>query len=93
MIEIPQSPSRETNKKHKHNPDAPCVVCGKAVKNPRYFLHVWNGFYAVTETEADAINSGTSDTGLTPAGDTGLYPLGSNCLKKHAELKSYLIID
>lgn len=93
MIEIPRHPNYRKNADRLHADDVPCVICGKAVKDQRFMFWTWEGAYLVTEAEVDAINAGTSDTGMTPAGDSGGYPIGAGCLKKHPELKPYLMTD
>jgi len=80
MITVPKHPDYSKNSA-KPSEHYPCVVCGKPASNPRYMVHLHNGGSTiVTEDEAEQ---------LDPAGDMSLYPLGSDCLKKHPELKPY----
>ena len=67
----------------------PCIICGKPVNidtNPKTvpWIHDHNGGgCAVTETEARA---------LDPGADLGWWPIGSDCLRKHPELKPYVTV-
>jgi len=66
-------------------PDVHCAVCGKAIKNPKQFLHLFWGDTVVTEEEAARIIA-TEGSG----GDLLFFPVGNDCLKKHPELKPFL---
>lgn len=65
--------------------DAPtCVICGRGITsaNPR-MVHVHcGGWTLVTEDEA---------THLDPAADMGLFPIGPECLRRHPEIRPYVI--
>lgn len=61
----------------------PCLVCGKPVKNPVYFLHVVDGGASIIKPD---------ETWDNEAADLGLYPLGADCKKKHPELDEYVIV-
>lgn len=83
MIKIPYSPNYEKNAQRRNDDkDAlPCAVCGKQVSKPRWWVHVhMGGSHIVTDEEA---------AGLDPAADMYFFPLGSDCLRKHPELKAY----
>lgn len=58
----------------------PCWICGRVVRNPKHWLHIHEGG-AVAVTEAVAAT-------LDPNADMGCYPIGTDCLKKHPELKA-----
>lgn len=61
----------------------PCVICGKAIKAPgKYFVHVMNG--------GDSVCTSDEDFYVDDAGDLGLQPIGSDCLRRHPELKPYV---
>lgn len=64
----------------------PCAICGKGVRNPRYWVHIWYGNAAVTEEEAAALRL-QEDRG---DGDTGMYPIGPDCLRRHPEYRKYI---
>jgi len=83
MLKVPNSPDYDKNRYY-GIPDSPCVVCGRPCPNPRFMLHYWDGGYAVTEQEAQALDRDD------PGGDLGMYPIGSDCLRKHPELKPYV---
>lgn len=79
MIEIPTTPTYHARR----ITDQPqCCVCGKVVKQPRYWIHMWDGLYAVMEDEIP---------GLDPMGDTGHYPIGADCRRRHPELETYIV--
>lgn len=82
MIEVPQHPNYMANKDRYGKPDAlPCVVCGKGVSKPRWWvrLHL-GGSHLVTEAEAETLPENE---------DMGAYPLGADCLRQHPELRLY----
>jgi hypothetical protein len=82
MIQIPFSPRRDQNL-HRHGHKEHCFVCGKELKagQRKQYLHVFYGSHAVTEEEAVALND--------PAGDCYFFPIGTECLRRHPELKAY----
>lgn len=87
MIAIPYSPNFTENMQRRNtNTDAlPCAVCGKSVTQPRYWVHVHcGGAYIVTEEEAAELDT---------AADMGFFPLGSDCRRKHLELRPYAYKD
>lgn len=64
---------------------SPCIVCGRQCPNPRYMVHVHGGLQTiVTEEEAEQLNN-SDESG----GDMGMWPIGTDCLKKHPELRPY----
>jgi len=64
---------------------SPCIVCGRQCPNPRYMVHVHEGLLTiVTEEEATRLNEDD------PSGDMGMWPIGTDCLKKHPELRPYV---
>lgn len=83
MIKIPFH-----NDFHKNQENAgdlpPCVVCGRGIKaeNPR-MVHVHNGGVSLV---ADG-----EMTDLSPFADCGMFPIGPCCLRKHPELKPYVL--
>lgn len=82
MIEIPRHPNYSKNQQKAPADSAPCACCGKPVRNPVYWIATYQGYYAVTEAELIA---------LDPSGDSGGFPIGADCLKKHPELKPYVV--
>lgn len=81
MIIVPSSPNRRKNLDRNGGSDKPCIVCGKAVKDSKHYIHLWNGSHAVLRAEIPALN---------PAGDTGHYPVGAECLRQYPELRPYV---
>lgn len=80
MLKIQRRSNYDRNDRHGHQP--PCVICGKPLYHPRYLVHIFSGDVAVTEAEADE---------LGPGGDLGMYPVGTDCLRRHPELRDYVI--
>ncbi len=54
----------------------PCAVCGKPVNNPKHYLHI-EGCWALEPGEAVKDESA----------DLGLQPVGTDCLRRHPELR------
>lgn len=86
MLDILRNPNaHEMEEKTRcANGQQPCVICGRPCDmktSPLVHLHE-GGYTAVTEEEAAT---------LDPAADMGCYPVGKNCIKKHPELKPYLL--
>lgn len=87
MIKIPTNDNYfEMTEKFPCKGDAQsCVVCGRPCLNSKYMVWVHNGgIDAVTAKEGEALNEEGSD------GDLGMHPVGSDCLKRHPELKPYV---
>lgn len=57
----------------------PCVICGKDVKHGHTLIVDMETDEAITEAEAK------------DRYDVGTQPIGSDCLRNHPELKSYVI--
>jgi hypothetical protein len=81
MVEIPYNPNRIKNQEQRENKDAyPCIVCGKAAGKSPWMVRVVNGGTDIgTDEEGDA----------DPSSDLGYYPIGTDCLRKHPEVKPY----
>lgn len=61
------------------HPQYCCIVCGKETKNPAGYLRV---------------DEATQSKALPPAYDPdNVFPIGSNCLRKHPELKAWLVAE
>lgn len=61
--------------------DDPCIICGRPVdrrKNP-WMLHVVDGGASVHVPDAP---------GPKPTSDLGWHPIGSDCLRRHPELRA-----
>lgn len=82
MFEIPRHPNYHKNQCKAPENTSPCICCGKPVKNAKYWVATWDGYYAVTQDEVGE---------LDPAGDSGGFPIGADCLRKHPELKPYVV--
>lgn len=66
-----------------------CVVCYQPVKTEDHPLWLWvhdGGAAAVTADEGKRLNADGGE-----GADLGLQPIGRACLKKHPELKPYLM--
>lgn len=81
MIRIPANPTRANSRK-KGTALYPCIICGKDVKRPINMVRVFWGTHIVSNEEAAELNE---------SGDTGLHPVGSECLRKHPEINSYIV--
>jgi hypothetical protein len=84
MIEIPQHPDFSKNVGKGFGEHLYCIVCGKSVSNPKHHIRLFWGSTGVTQTEANDIIANEGE-----GGDLGCYPVGSDCLRKHPELKPY----
>lgn len=87
MIDIPFSVNfiQNMDRTNSHG-DFPCIICGCKAANARYWVHVHGGFSTiVTDEEAAALNKGDER-----GADMGMFPIGSDCLRKHPEIKSYV---
>jgi hypothetical protein len=71
--------------RHGYSEALPCIVCGKAVKNPKHHVRLFYGVTVVTNDEANAIIEREGG-----GGDLSYYPIGANCLRNHPELKMYV---
>lgn len=90
MIEIPfdDNFSENQDKFPCHDAQQPCVICGRACKNPRYMVRVHDGYTKiVTEEEAERMNTVDYDK---YADDMGMHPIGPDCLRKHPEIRPYV---
>jgi hypothetical protein len=85
MIEIKHSENYAKNQSRNKDNAYPCIICGKSVNNPKHFVRLFYGATVVMETEARAIIEKEGE-----GGDMLYYPVGSDCLKKHPELKPYV---
>lgn len=82
MLKIRRNATYSRNDRRGHQP--PCVICGKPIiRRPRYLVHLFSGDFVVTEAEADK---------LGPGGDLGLYPVGTDCLRRHPDLRDYVYV-
>lgn len=65
--------------------EIPCVICGKPCSNPKFYIwcHL-GGNFAVTAEEGELLNAEGKNNM-----DLGSHPIGTDCLRKHPELKPY----
>lgn len=61
----------------------PCVVCGRPIKTPRWYVHVVDGGASVCDPNIENWPDG--------AGDLGWLPVGPECLRRHPELRPYTV--
>lgn len=81
-IEIPRSPAPD--KRRRAGGDAyPCVVCGIAVTKPKFTCHLIDG-------GGTALHRDDEDRYEPDGGDVGHYPIGTDCLRRHPEMKDYV---
>lgn len=85
MIEVPTTEDYDKNANRARGEDYPCVVCGRAVKygsRTGVGVHLGNGgSHLLLPSEVDPAASDY----------LGVYPLGGDCLRKHPELRPYVI--
>lgn len=82
MIQIPDNPRYTANSERCTGDQMPCVVCGKPITVWRWAVRLVDGGTMIG-TDEDAV--------ADPEGDLGYYPIGSDCLKKHPEIKPYAV--
>ena len=83
MLDIKSTPDFHKNADKKKAEDTSCVICGRGVKEPwKHTVHIFYGFTLVTEREAAELDDN---------GDLGLWPIVNDCLRKHPEIRLYLI--
>lgn len=85
-MRIPDHPRYSTNFRGeaKGTDVGPCVVCGKPVKAPgKLFVHVIDGGGSVCTPDEDDAHWGRND-------DLGIQPIGSDCARRHPEMKPYI---
>ncbi len=75
------SPDFEKNySKYGHGENAPCLLCGKPVKPGSQWVRM-----AVT------LRIIPPDANIPRELDQGFFPVGSGCVRKHPELKPFLV--
>lgn len=95
MISIPRHKNFSTNEERFHALEdgyIQCVVCGKGLKEDKakHLVQVYEGSYLISESDkANLIAEKTQE--VYNSGDCGLYAVGTDCLKRHPEIKPYLI--
>ena len=85
MFIIPSHADYSRNQEKCKEDEYPCIVCGLPCPNPMWMVRIWYGSEAVMEEEAAVLEISA------PGGDLGMQPLGTQCLKKHPELKPYAV--
>lgn len=86
MIDVKQTSDWNTNYS-RHNPHCydHCIVCGRPVRDPKYYVRLFWGTTAVMDSEAAEIIAREGS-----GGDLLYYPVGSDCYKHHQYLKPYV---
>lgn len=88
MIAIPYNTKliEKNEKQYGMNDGSHCIICNKPVdmvgKNTA-FVRIIAATAIGTPTEAEA----------DPDADMGLYPIGPDCLRRHPELKPYVMTE
>lgn len=61
-----------------------CIICGRGIKveSPAAVRVHAGGAAVVTEEETAQMNA---------SADLGVYPIGTDCLRRHPELKTYVL--
>lgn len=77
----------DQNVKATRSEHLPCILCGRECKHPKFFVWEHNGGGTlVTLQEGEELN----EAGHSGA-DLGLQPIGPDCLKKHPQIKPFVI--
>lgn len=84
-IELVRSPNFSRNRERSTDTLEHCAVCGKNVKKPVNYIHLFYGDTVVSEVEAQRIILADDD-----GGDMGFFPVGNDCLRQHPELKPFI---
>lgn len=69
---------------HAFTGKAPCIICNREVKNPKFWIHIVDGGTKIIDP-----NQKWSD----PNSDLGLHPVGSDCIRKHPQIRPYVVKD
>lgn len=83
VVKIPKSSDYVKNVKACRGSSYPCVVCGRPIRKPVYFVECVEG-----STDECCIPGKVDNS--DPA-YMGLHPLGAACLLNHPELEDYVI--
>lgn len=81
-MKIPKSKHHGNNVARSNGGYMPCVVCGKPIKDPSYYVECVNG------GTDECVLPGQAD--VDDPGYMGYQPLGANCLLAHPELGPYV---
>ena len=88
-VKIPLSPRRSRNQDNarQRDPEADtCYVCGKAVKQRRFWIWVHDGGdTAVLESEGEERNANGRE-----AADLGWHLIGPDCMRRYPDLIPYV---
>ena len=84
-LRIPENPRHGVNQRRYpcEGDESPCIVCGKALKEPRWLLNVINGGHDIATDEPPG--------DIDEAGDLYWLPIGTDCLRRHPELKPWAV--
>lgn len=83
-MKIPKSADYAANlRRYRGGDRQPCVVCGRPVKAPTFMVECVNGGLD------ECVLPGTADT--TDAAYMGAFPVGPDCLRRHPELRPFVV--
>lgn len=70
--------------RRRHGDAYTCVICGLAMPKPKFMCHVIEGGGVALHVEDEALY-------VSDGGDMNFLPIGSDCLKRHPEMKPYSV--
>jgi hypothetical protein len=83
-VDIPQKlKDAQWSRKNVDGDTYPCACCGLPVPKPKFYVHMIDGGGIALHPDDEALYT---DDG----GDMGLQPVGTDCLKRHPELKPFV---
>lgn len=83
QIDIPQKlKDAQWSRKNVDGDTYPCACCGLPVPKPKFYVHMIHG-------GGVALHPDDEDIYIEDGGDMGLQPVGTDCLKRHPELKPF----
>jgi hypothetical protein len=83
MIKLPRHDDYQKNATRMRSDNAPCAICGKAVRN--------RGKLRIIFIREDQVLSFFESVGEKKHGGDGFYPVCTKCVKDHPEIKPYLL--
>jgi len=82
-IPIPYHPQRRANLERGDDHAGRCAICGKGVRNVRWMVHIINGGLDIKTDE--------KPREIDEAGNLYHFPIGSDCLKRHPQIRPWAI--
>ena len=86
-LRIPESRAPENlirARERKHGDAFACIICGLPAPAPKFYCHVIDGGGTALHAEDEALY-------VPDGGDMLFLPVGPECLKKHPEMKPFVV--